>query len=283
MRLRPLSVSRYGLTLFVALGALTLSTCGGAARPASTDPTSPSTASVPSSTGDPPAALEPDGPGGTWNLTFDANFNGSSLNASDWKTCYDWDCTNAGNNELEWYTANNVTVSGGQLHLTVVKQPDNGKPYTSGMVQSNGKYTFTYGFAEIRAKLPAGKGLWPAFWMLPTNKTWPPEIDIMEFWGDHPNTVLMNEFIKVNGAPTQYPTFYTGPNFTAGYHTFGVDWEPHKITWYVDGVVRKVENVSITTPMYLLANLAVSGSDPPNQKTAFPSAYDIKYIRVWQH
>jgi beta-glucanase (GH16 family) len=78
---------------------------------------------------------------------------------------------------------------------------------------------------------------------------------------------------------------WTGPNFSAGWHTFAVDWEPGSLTWYVDGVARFHTSNNVTsTPQYLVANLAVGGGWPgnPDATTPFPSSLQIDYIRVWQ-
>ncbi|HXA31838.1 MAG TPA: family 16 glycosylhydrolase, partial [Acidimicrobiales bacterium] len=104
------------------------------------------------------------GVAGRWNLTFDDEFTGSRSSLRNWSTCYDWDCTNAGNDELEWYERSNVSLSRQGLLLTARVQQAHDKPYTSGMIQSNRRYIFRYGFAEARAKVPAGSGLWSAFW-----------------------------------------------------------------------------------------------------------------------
>jgi len=234
-------------------------------------------------------AATPGGLSGTWKQIFDDEFNGTSLDTSKWKPCYhSGDCTNSGNKELEWYLPENVTESNGVLQLQAKKQiynaPD-GKTYayTSGMIAST-NFSFTYGYVEMRAKVTACKGMWSAFWMLPTDGGWPPEIDAEEVLGRDPTTVHMTYHYdatnNLNGSP------WSGPDFSAGWHTFAVDWEPNAITWYVDGVKRQQDtNASTITnkPMYLLANLAVGGNWAgwPDATTAFPCAFSIDYIRVY--
>ena len=232
---------------------------------------------VAASTGPPvsPPAAAP----GRWNLTFNDQFTGSRTTLGRWSTCYDWACTNAGNNELEWYQKKNVTFSNDALRLTARAQGASGKPYTSGMIQSNHHYVFRYGFAEVRAKVPAGTGLWSAFWLLPSNKQWPPEIDVVEIYGSQPRVASMT-LHDLNQVTQQS---FNGPNYSNGYHTFGVDWEPGSISWYIDGILRQRVIAAIDTPMYLLADLAVQGADPPTPLTPFPSSMAIQWIRVWQH
>lgn len=117
---------------------------------------------------------------------FDDEFDGTALGRV-WSTCYPWTnpkkgCTNGGSLELEWYLPGNVSISNGYLKLTAKPQTAYaGHPYTSGMIATGGKpspkatFSYLYGYAEARIKLPRGAGMWPAFWLVPTNRTWPPE------------------------------------------------------------------------------------------------------------
>jgi beta-glucanase (GH16 family) len=225
-------------------------------------------------------AARPAGGAGRWNLTFDDEFTGSRSSLRYWSTCYDWACTNAGNSELEWYKGRNVSLSRQGLLLTARVQQAHDKPFTSGMIQSNRRYSFRYGFAEARAKVPAGTGLWSAFWLLPSSHAWPPEIDVMEIYGSSPTMVAMTVHY---GSSQSVQQQFVGPNYSAGYHTFGVDWEPRSISWYIDGALRQRVDISINTRMYLLATLAIEGIEPPNSATPFPSAMAIQWIRVFQH
>lgn len=239
----------------------------------------------------------PIGVSGNWKMAFNDEFNGSTLDGSKWHTCFWWatdTCSIESNNELELYNASDVLLQNGYLRLRAQKRDMvgwNGTTYhyTSGMVMTGGRqgvkppgFTYTYGFAEARVKVPAGQGLWPAFWMLPASYIWPPEIDIMEILGNQPDVIHMTYHYSGGGPGSTW----TGSDFSAGWHTFAVDWEPGVITWYVDGVQRwqyKSSNVT-SQPMYLLLNLAVGGSWPgsPDSSTVFPSYYDVDYVRVWQ-
>ena len=247
----------------------------------------------------------PAGQSGEWDLLFSDDFDGSALDTNKWTTCYWWDddgCTIISNNELEWYQPDDVLVSNGTLKLRAQErtiEAANGETYdyTSGMISSGRKtsdtslppgFSFQYGYAEIRAKIPAGQGLWPAFWLLPASHNSKPEIDVLEILGHEPNTIHMYFHYPIDEEESDSTgESWTGPDFSAGWHTFAVDWHPDAITWYVDGVERRRYS-EIThipaTPMYLLANLAVGGDWPgePDSSTPFPSYYEIDYMRVWQ-
>lgn len=237
-------------------------------------------------------------------LIFQDEFSGNALDTKKWYPCYWWDkqgCTIISNNELEWYQPDDVLVSDGLLRLRArphIVEASNGitYQYTSGMVSSGrgssdlsapAGLVIRYGYVEIRAKLPAGRGLWPAFWLLPDNNTSKPEIDVLEVLGHSPDTVHMAFHYRLpNGDADRAKYTWKGPDFSADWHIFALDWQPDKLAWYIDGVERwrYTEAAYIpSVPMYLLLNLAVGGDWPgaPDEKTIFPAYYEIDYVRVW--
>lgn len=235
---------------------------------------SPAAASPKGSANGPPPAT------GAWSLAFDDEFNGSRLNSSLWSSCYDWGCVNTGNPESEWYQAQNISVKGGNAIITSKVQGAHGKPYTSDLIQTNGHFSFRYGYAAIRVHLPSGTGSWPAFWMLPTNLSFPPEIDIFESWGTHLSTIMSGVHYANNGDAN---ILVRVPALHSGYHTFAVDWEPHSLAWYVDGVKTYSLTLSISSTMYLIANVAQLKTPAVNGDSGYPSTMSVDYVRVWQH
>jgi len=239
-------------------------------------------------------------------LIFSEDFDGPSLDRHKWTKCYWWGNTIVTNNELEWYQPDNVIVEGGLLKLRAKQKRtrvEDGSGditiyrYTSGVIttgRSNSNtsspagFLFRYGYAEVRAKVPTGKGLWPAFWMLPEDHNSKPEIDVMEIYGDETNIARLNfHFINDHGKVERYRTRWEGPDFSSGFHTFAVDWRRDAIVWYVDGVewARYTDAAHIPRkPMYLLLNMAVggNGAGSPNSATTFPSDYEVDYVRVWR-
>jgi beta-glucanase (GH16 family) len=231
-------------------------------------------------------------PGGPWTLAFHDEFDGSSLDTTKWDVKYprpgDQAYSNVGNGEAQWYQAQNLVVRDGLLSMVAQKQdvtsPISGQlfHYTSGMIQSKPSFNFRYGYMEAKMWVPKGSGFWPAFWTWPQNEQWPPEIDVMEFYGDNPTKVYCT-FHGPNGADG---TSVDKPDWTTGWHVFAVDWEPNRIEWLIDGVSIKTINTSASLNMYLIANLAIadgSGAPAPDASTRFPSSLEVDYIRVWQH
>jgi beta-glucanase (GH16 family) len=235
----------------------------------------------------------PVGQTGRWTLIFDDEFDGTSLDTTKWTTCYPEGCDHR---ELNLYVPDDVIVSNGTLKLRAEKRSVGGKNYVSGMIQSGpshlapntSKFSFTYGYMEMRAKVPKGKGMWPGFWTLPIDLSWPPEIDVLEILGDSTNIIhLTYHYPTASDGDSARGRKWTGPDFSANWHTYAVDWEPNVIIWYVDGIerLRYTDTTRIVKkPMYLIANLAVGGDSPgaPDASTSFPSYYEIDYIRVWK-
>jgi beta-glucanase (GH16 family) len=162
-----------------------------------------------------------------------------------------------------------------------------GRPTFSGTLAN---FEFTYGYMEIKAKAPNGQGLWPAFWTLRPDHSWPPEIDTFEILGHEPNKVHMYIHYKnTDGSSGSSGKSFAGPDFSSGFHTFAVDWSPSAVIWYIDGIERSrfsnTQNIP-DVPMYLIANLAVGGPESwpgaPDSTTVFPAYYEIDYIRVWK-
>jgi len=218
-----------------------------------------------------------------WRLTFRDEFGGVGLDRAKWNDCY-WHGRTHGN-ELQYYAPDGLEVSGGVLRLKAEKRRYEGHEYTSGMITSLGKFEQRYGLFEIRAKFPKGKGYWPAFWLLPTSRRWPPEIDVLEILGHEPNKVYMTvHWRDEQGKHVFHSMNWVGPDFSADFHTFAVEWKPEEIIWYVDGVERARTDKGVPhQPMYLIANLAVGGSWPgsPDESTRFPGFMEIDYIRAY--
>ncbi|MGE5538951.1 MAG: family 16 glycosylhydrolase, partial [Gemmatimonas sp.] len=216
-----------------------------------------------------------------FRLTYDDEFNSfaSSPNGSTgYKTSFYFGGRSLpSNGEQEYYSDSSVGVnpfalSNGQLTITASpgSNPD-GLWYNSGLITTEGMFTQTYGYFEIRAQLPQGQGMWPAFWLLPADKSWPPEIDVLEAFGQtnangeggatsvHVGAITSNWATGGGGGWVNMPG---AANIYNGYHTYGVDWEADKITYYIDGqqVYQVTTPSDMNKPMYMLANLAVGGN-----------------------
>jgi beta-glucanase (GH16 family) len=186
-------------------------------------------------------------------------------------------------NEIACYDPSNVSEGNGELDLSMTAQSTscNGtQPYDGAAVTTNGKFEFTYGFAEVRAWL-AGNGStvydWPQIWL--DGQSWPQngEIDILEGLGG-------GACYHWHGPPdgTGYGGCASG-TFTGGWHTFGMDWEPGSVTYYYDGndvgTVTNATSLITSDPMYLILVASTSAQSP----TQAPVTERFSYVRVWQH
>jgi beta-glucanase (GH16 family) len=152
--------------------------------------------------------------------------------------------------------------------------------YTSGLITTQPSFSQTYGYFEMRAKLPSGKGVWPAFWLLPADLSWPPELDVMESIGD-PSLVWTTAHSKVADRAGDKHQIAPGV-----FHVFAVSWDEKELVWYVDGkeVQRQPTPPDMNKPMYMLANVAVGGNWPgaPDASTPWPARMSIDYIRAYR-
>lgn len=216
--------------------------------------------------------------------TFDDEFAGAQLDENLWWPHYRYAETI--NNELQAYTPDSFVFDNGILKIRADKRAFGGKDYTSGAMATLTKFSQTYGYFEIRAKMPKGKGFWPAFWLLPVNGAWPPEIDVMEHLGREPDVSHQTFHWSENGENKHDSHETRGIDFTADYHTYAVEWRADKMIFFIDGTEEfRVEGDKVPhVPMYMLVNLAVGGdwAQAPDNTTPFPSTYDIDYIRAYQ-
>ncbi|WP_068617954.1 RICIN domain-containing protein [Paenibacillus tuaregi] len=231
-----------------------------------------------------------------WKLVWSDEFDGSTLNRSNWTPEIGTGNGGWGNNELQYYTdrSQNLQVTGGNLVITARKEAYGGMNYTSARIKTQNLKTFTYGKIEARIKLPSGQGLWPAFWMLGSNFDtvgWPycGETDIMERVNNNP---FVNGAVHWDaGGQADYGKESGNLDFSQ-YHVYSVEWDSKYIRWFVDGQQFNefyIENGTGNTeefqrPFFLLLNLAVGGNWPgaPNNSTPFPSQMLVDYVRVYQ-
>lgn len=258
-------------------------------------------------------ALSPSSRAQGWRLVWADEFDGArgaAVDARKWT--HETGGAGWGNRELQFYTARarNAHLDGrGSLVIRAAAEtlPASFKcwygpcRYTSARLITKGKFSQTYGRYEARLRVPAGQGLWPAFWLLGEDiKTagWPAcgEIDVMENIGREPATVHGTVhgpgYSGANGlgAPYELPA---GRRFADDFHTFAVEWEPKEIRWYVDG--RHYHTLTpdrlpanarwvFDHPFFILLNVAVGGQWPgdPDATTVFPQTMTVDYVRVYR-
>lgn len=246
----------------------------------------------------PGCSTEPDGP---WVLAWEDEFSGVAgalPNQSNWRfdVGTDW-----GNAQLEYDTdrANNASLDGaGHLVITARQESFQGRGYTSARLTTQGKQEFKYGRFEARIKMPSGRGIWPAFWLLGANEDvvgWPQagEIDIMEYRGQEPSVVHGSLHGPGYSGGNAFTRAFTldGGRFDSDYHDFTVEWDEDQITWKVDGrTYHEIKRSYVPGawvfdhPFYIILNVAVGGGyvGPPDGSTTFPQSMLVDWVRVYR-
>jgi beta-glucanase (GH16 family) len=238
-----------------------------------------------------------------WQLAWSDEFDGpegASFDTTKWNAQVGRSRTN---NELEYYTsrADNVALDGeGHLVITARRESYMGADYTSSRLNTNGKFEVTFGRLEMRAKLPTGQGLWPAFWTLGTNEGqvgWPAcgEMDIMENIGREPSTnhaSLHGPGYSASNPLTAAYTLPGGARFSDDFHVFAAEWERDVIRFYVDDHLYETRTPddlkngqmwAYNHAFNLILNVAVGGGLPgdPNDNTPFPQQLVVDYVRAY--
>lgn len=194
--------------------------------------------------------------------------------------------TLAGNGELEFYTDPSVgddpfSVQNGVLAITARPAPTpDGLPYESGVITTQGSFAQQYGYFTMRAELPAGAGLWPAFWLLPADLSGTREIDAMEGVSAQPTAyrVAAHSPLRGNAAAS-----IATPDLAQGFHDYGVYWTPQSLSFWFDGrpVADMPTPADMTGPMFMIANLAISSAVTPD--TGFPARMLIQSIDAYAY
>jgi beta-glucanase (GH16 family) len=246
---------------------------------------------------------------GARTLVWSDEFNsaGSSVpDPSKWKIVTNG--SGFGNQELEYYTgrATNIREQNGHLIITARKENYTGhdgtsRNYTSARIESQGLFELKYGRIEARIKVPRGRGVWPAFWMLGSDYNaigWPAcgEVDIMENVGSEPSRIHGSLHGPGYSGGNPLTGVFDLPNrerFSDDYHVFAVEWEPQTMRFYVDNVLYETQNAgnlspgktwAFDHPFFLVLNVAVGGYWPgsPDATTQFPTSMLVDYVRVYR-
>jgi beta-glucanase (GH16 family) len=239
-------------------------------------------------------------------LVWHDEFDGASLDPTKWEAQVGNGCPSLcgwGNNELQHYRAENAVVANGVLSLVARREAFGGAQYTSARLRTKLRGDWRYGRFEVRAKVPTGRGFWPAFWLLPTDDvygTWAAsgEIDVLEVVGHEPQrvhgTLHYGGTWPANNSSSASFVLPGGSTFADDFHVFAAEWEPGQVRWYVDGVQYAARSAwwSAGGPypapfdqrFHVLLNLAVGGDWPgaPTAATVFPQAFEVDYVRVYQ-
>jgi len=233
--------------------------------------------------------IKVDFPGLIWSDEFNTD---GTPNPAKWG--YDLGAGGWGNSELQYYTSRpeNIIVQGGVLKIKAIKETYSGSTYTSARMLSKGLFSFKYGKVEVKAKLPAGVGTWPAIWMLGSNIStagWPAcgEIDIMEHKGSDVNRIYGTLHYPGRSGGNADGSTKVITNATTGFHIYSLDWSASSIKIYVDDqLIHSVVNttaIPFNHDFFLILNIAMGGTFGGPVDPSFSSAtMEVDYVRVYQ-
>ncbi len=233
-----------------------------------------------------------------WQLIWHDEFDGDQLNTDDWNTVI-IDMVGAeeprhhNDQYAQYIMDDDVIVSDSLLRLRAQKRtvrgtrPPRTYDYTAGWVSTRNKFSFLYGYVEIRARYPAGSGMWPAFWMMSDDGQWGPEWDIAEFFG---NQSRMHMGLMYTAWPEVRwdSQSFISDTWTEDWHTYALEWLPGQARFLVDGEVYRTLNAEYipAESMYIILQNGVgtdrSSAGVPDENTIFPNYLDVDYIRVYQ-
>jgi beta-glucanase (GH16 family) len=229
-------------------------------------------------------------------LAMEDRFDGRRLNLDLWSTSLKvfgrWGDRYHNDSYLNYLSDEDVLLENGLLRLRAEHRSVEGDnppgvyDYSAGMVSTHDRFSFRYGYIEIRAKFPGGKGAWPCFWLMPQGHHWPPEFDIAEYYAGRRLMHLglcYGDFPEIN--------WDSGGNddvdFEGKWNTYGLLWTEGRALWIQNGVVKRevVGPYVPSIPMYVILSNGVSSrigpSGEPDAATVFPNFFEVDYVRVW--
>jgi beta-glucanase (GH16 family) len=227
-----------------------------------------------------------------WELTFADDFSADAIiNQSFWSFAYFWSPVVI-NIEQEYYAPSAVSLTAAGLRIQATQQSLGGQPYASGVISTKNAFSQAFGYFEMKTRIPHGQGLWPAFWIESQDPNNPVggEVDIFENLGQKPDTYYTTlhctPMATAAGQAGNQGVTQSASLADGGFHTFGLQWIPGSVIWYIDAVeVYRLQSECVpSAPEYILANLAVGGNWPGNADatTPFPANMDIAYIHAYR-
>ena len=285
LRRRTAPVVALAAVLLVAGGDVPVASAK-APRPASRRPEQPAGPAIRPAASIRPQQVGSPGAGGSpaeWVLTFDEEFDGPSLDKSKWSNGFGWGQDTRSN--YGWCDPGANVVSGGVLAQRIDRRSKGGQPFSVGCINSKKKFAQQYGYWEARIRTAACTGARSAFWGKPNDESWPPEIDVVEVNGDASRTAKFTVHWQADGHRESQGDF-TGPDFSDGFHTFGAQWTPDGVTWFVDGVERRktaagADALGDGGPFYTILNSQVIDPDSTCGTVPSESVEYVDYVRIW--
>jgi beta-glucanase (GH16 family) len=219
-----------------------------------------------------------------WVLEFEDEFDGTALDPAKWASGFGWG--NTSRSTFGYCDPDHNEVDGGRLEQRIERRPQGGMPFSVGCINSRGRFAQLYGFWEARIRMAGCRGARGAFWGKPDDESWPPEIDIVEVYGDHRQEAQLTLHWSERGTHYKSKDTFTDPDFSAGFHVYGAEWTPTETIWFVDGVERfrtprGARHMDDGGPFYTMLEAQVVRADSACGTWPYYSSQFVDYVRVW--
>jgi len=225
-----------------------------------------------------------------WVLAFGDEFDGTELDLHRWSPHEPFG--HSRDRQMQAYAPEQLQVSGGQLHI-IARHVDGisasydgqDRQYVSGLISTFGMFAQTYGKFEIRCRLPAGRGLRPAFVLMPLPSGALPSIDVFQTTGDPAPKIFFGNHWGTEQTERSYGNGLDAGDLSSSFHTISMEWDREHITWFVDAREKFHSWDGVPhQPMYLMIDLAVGGrlAGAPDASTVLPASFDIDYVHVYR-
>ena len=221
---------------------------------------------------------------GQWRLEFEDDFDGTALHDAKWGSGFGWGRVSG--NTVGYCDPDNNIVANGVLEQRIERRRQGGVPFSVGCINSKGRFAALYGYWEASIRMAGCRGARGAFWAKPDNESWPPELDVVEVYGDDRDRADLTLHWEERGDYRRDKGKFTGPDFTEEFHVFGAEWTPHEVIWFVDGVeVRRTAAGSRFMndggAFYtMLEAQVIRESSRCGEWPSYSSQY-VDYVRIW--
>lgn len=223
-------------------------------------------------------------PEGQWQLEFEDDFDGTALDPSKWSSGFGWGPTSG--NTVGFCDPDNNIVSGGVLEQRIERRHQEGQPFSVGCINSRDRFSRLYGYWEASIRMAGCRGARGAFWAKPNDESWPPELDVVEVYGDDRERADLTIHWEQRGDYKRDKGVYTGPDFSADFHVFAAAWTPEEIIWYVDGEERRrtpagSRFMNDGGAFYTMIEAQVIRESSRCGQWPYYSSQYVDYVRIW--
>ncbi|MDQ3945427.1 MAG: glycoside hydrolase family 16 protein, partial [Actinomycetota bacterium] len=223
-------------------------------------------------------------PDGAWRLEFEDDFDGDSLDETKWSSGFGWGETSG--NTVGYCDPDHNIVSDGVLEQRIERRTQGGMPFSVGCINSRARFSQLYGYWEASIRMAGCRGARGAFWAKPDDESWPPELDVVEVYGDDRDRADLTIHWEERGDYQRDKGNFTGPDFSAGFHVFAARWSPEETIWYIDGV--EVRRTTAGTrfmndggAFYTMIEAQVIRESSRCGEWPYYSSQYVDYVRIW--